>query len=71
MKQKLILLTICLWTALCAIAQAQSPTQQGYVRTAERPKRPSQGIKDAVITIKGRGDVKSKKDGSFSFPFNN
>ena len=71
MKQKLILLTICLWATLCAIAQTQSPTQQGYVRTAERPKRPSQGIKDAVITIKGRGDVKSKKDGSFSFPFNN
>ena len=71
MKQKLILLTICLWAALYAMAQTQSPTQQGYVRTAERPKRPSQGIKDAVITIKGRGDVKSKKDGSFSFPFNN
>lgn len=63
MKQKLVLLSICVCYMICAMAQ-----QQGIVRTLERPGKPSTGIEGVSINVlEYANSIVSKKGGKFSF----
>ena len=64
MKKISLIVLICFVVSLAAEAQ----TQQGYVRTLEKPNRPSQGIEGATINIlEYPNALVTKKGGKFSF----
>ena len=63
MKQKLVLLSICVCSIICAMAQ-----QQGIVRTLERPGKSSEALAGVTINVlEYPNAIVSKKDGKFSF----
>jgi len=72
MMKKILLLTISVLLGLTASAQ----TQQGFVKTKGRMVNgklvPGQGLKGAVVSVKGRTALLVNADnGSFSFPITN
>lgn len=64
--KKIALFVLLSLVAIYALGQ----TQEGYVRTIERPNRPSKGIGSVTVKIKDINRVKSDSTGHFKFVFN-